>query len=468
MRISKHGWLIASLWALGVWFTFLTALSLVRYENYGSSYYDAGFYDHIIWKISQGDWGALTRTYHVEPVLYPLAAMYRVIADVRLLFVVQGFALGVTGIGLHRIASRHWKSASAGFLFTVIYLFSPYLGAISLDFHPLALSIPFLVFAFDAAELKHYRTASVLLLLALFCKEDVGLAVSSFGIYFYLRSRWRTGLWWGIGGVLWMLVALFLVLNNPHSNRYDWLLKGNFQEILASLIELAPYRLSLLGILFIPWLFMPFLRPDVLAIGLLPLLAHLLSGHLPQLTVAYHYPANYAPFLIIAGILGSRVFWESLGRRETSHCRAIRLSRVVSVAALSLSTAVTFWLTTPLYSPDLINASSAKQGLELAKEYIAPNACLVTTSNIAIHYTHRTQIFLIGHEHPTCSLALFDLTRPHFLGFPDTQMHIPLEAACEYFAQGYAPIFYQEGALLLRQGAKPDDQIGAMLEKDCP
>jgi len=44
---------------------------------------------------------------------------------------------------------------------------------------------------------------SLLLLLALFCKEEIGFVVAAFGLYWYFAARWRTGLFWAGGGIAW-------------------------------------------------------------------------------------------------------------------------------------------------------------------------------------------------------------------------------------------------------------------------
>ena len=111
------------------------------------------------------------------------------------------------------------------------YLLYPALGFMNrFDFHSIVLAVPFLLFALDAQEHGRPKAATILIILAMACNEEVGLTVFALGLYLSLaRKRLKLGLTWAFIGLTWSLIAFFVVIPyfrgavNDVTLRYAWL-----------------------------------------------------------------------------------------------------------------------------------------------------------------------------------------------------------------------------------------------------
>src|SRR5205823_3959609 len=114
-----------------------------------------------------------------------------------------------------RLAGRYFPERWVPPLFAALWLLYPSVGWINRwDIHELAFAATFLVFAFEAADRRAWRQVDVWLLLAMLCKEEVGLNVALFSLY----SAWKFGrsrravLLWAVVGVSWFAVHGFIII----------------------------------------------------------------------------------------------------------------------------------------------------------------------------------------------------------------------------------------------------------------
>ncbi|MBK9054208.1 MAG: DUF2079 domain-containing protein [Chloroflexi bacterium] len=144
---------------------------------------------------------------HVAPVLLLVAPLYWLWSDARMLLIVQAIALCLGAIPVYWIAQRTLTTAYrqppaangqqpiAPFLpliFGLAYLLYPAIGFMNrFDFHTIVLATPILLFAWDAMDRGRDRLATVLILLALACNEEIGLSVFALGLYVALVRRQR-------------------------------------------------------------------------------------------------------------------------------------------------------------------------------------------------------------------------------------------------------------------------------------
>ena len=111
------------------------------------------------------------------------------------------------------------------------FLAYPPLGFLNrFDFHAEVLAIPLLIAAYERIDIDDLRSASVLMALSLFTKENLGVTVAMVGIMAgFCYKRWRFGLSWVLVGLAYSLVALLVVIpafrGEPSDSlaRYYWL-----------------------------------------------------------------------------------------------------------------------------------------------------------------------------------------------------------------------------------------------------
>jgi uncharacterized membrane protein len=285
-------------------------------------------------------------SYHVEPLLGPIALLYRLWEDPRLLLMLQTIviALGALPVyGLARLRLCHDDApgspicAYTVLIFPLIYLLAPSIEAANLsDFHAVALSPTFLLAAFYFLERDRLRWAFLFALLALLCKEEISLLVTMLGLYAALfRRRWILGMTLAAVGVGWFLLCVQVIL--PHFNglpgsaflvRYEQF-GESLGEVAGNLLrqpaifrnwlkrpEVLDYFKVLLG--SVGWLAL--LAPELLALAGPVLAANAFSSYPWMRSVGGHYSASITAFLVVAAIYGT----ERLGRGLVWSWRRIR------------------------------------------------------------------------------------------------------------------------------------------------
>jgi uncharacterized membrane protein len=259
---------------------------------------------------------------HVDPVIALFALPWLVWPDPAVLLIGQAGLVALSAWPVYRLGSRVLGDAPAAALCAAAALLYPPLQFAALDeFHPVTLAIPLLLFAFIFLEEDRRWLALPFLVLAALCKEDIPLVIALMGLYFALRKRRAWPLLITLGAGVYFLLAVAVVI--PHFNageasrflgRYEAggdsmrsLVAGLLAHPLRALrTALEPSGLAYLMKLLWPFGFTSLLSPLTFLISLPELLLNLLSSKPQQQSIAYHYVAGAAPFVIAAMVLGLR------------------------------------------------------------------------------------------------------------------------------------------------------------------
>ncbi len=473
-------WQVGAIVLAGSYIACFIWLTLGRHASYNSTAFDLAFYDQILWNTAQGRLMQFTLegvhqtnwAFHVEPILFLLAPLKWLLHDERWLLILQTLVLASGAWPVYRIARRTWKRDWAGAFFALLYLLTPTVGwSNTFDFHPLTLTTPLLLWALDQFELKHYRAFSLCLLLALLCKEEMGLVVACFGLYAWFAGRWRGGLVWGIVGVAWAVFGFFVIipgaqgtaLANQAILRYDWLFHGSLAEKIAYLTGPdTPNKLRFLFQLFLPLAFTSLLRPGILFIASPALALSLLSANPNQSSVYHHYMADVVPFLMIASIKGL------YGMNHWRRSMQPRLVQRIALVFCSIMTAGLFAVFGPLaYLPKeplapiyVLQSGASLAGLRAAEALVNDERCLTASNNIAAHYGQRRELYVIGiGDYTACDRVLVDLADTRFVSFGSPQAYI-----CGLLKSGWNAAFLQDNVLLVTREAAPSGLTDAARE----
>lgn len=355
---------------IAVWGIVLTGYAFIRHGRLNSSVYDFGIKSQVIWNTFQGEWFASTIEVehylgdHVQLIFVLLAPLFALWRDPRVLLLVQSLLLCTAGWPLFRIARRRLKHDGLALLVTAAYLLYPTVGFVNrFDFHALTFVIFFFLMAIDFLEQERLGWASVMLVLALATREEVGFTVFALGIYLALvRGRPWFGSVWAVLGVSWSAVALFVIIpafrggSSDSLGRYAWLgsdpvaMIGTIltrpQLVIDHLTE--PERLWFLVMILLPVGFLALLSPRILAVGIPALTYNLLSDVPSQSSIYFQYTAPLIPFVFLAlieGIEQLRVSGRRLGRRPVPWIAGWL------IVAIIVSWALENPFTTPIQSP---------------------------------------------------------------------------------------------------------------------
>ena len=179
-------------------FTVVTAWLAVRaHRNFGTWGFDMGIYDQALWLVARGRsfitvrglpvWG-----HHVNLVFLLLAPISWLGGGPAALVTVQALSLGAGALPVSFLTRDRLRSPWAGFAAGVAYLLYPPVGWLTwTNFHPEALSVSALLFAWWLATRRRWGWFAVAVFLALSTREEVGLQVAVMGAL--LLARWMFG-----------------------------------------------------------------------------------------------------------------------------------------------------------------------------------------------------------------------------------------------------------------------------------
>ena len=312
------------LWGIIIAFAIVfSAAALNRHAVFGTHGFDLGNVNQAVWQSAHGNLFAFTNmapienrlALHVEPILLAFVPFYWLgWGSPQLLLVAQAIIIALGALPMFLIA-RPKIGAWGGVAVSTAYLLYPALeAAVLFDFHAVALAPTFLLWGIYEleknfrAEKNDYRGAAIALVLAMACKEDMGLVVAMLGLYVGIsHKQWKVAsAIFGVG-MLWSLTAVFAIQplfaseGNIHAARYAWLADVFSQP------ELLWAQLGQVGVgaylweLFAPTGGLALLSPVTL-LPMLPSLAiNLLSTHALQWRAEeFHYAAPMAPFVFLA------------------------------------------------------------------------------------------------------------------------------------------------------------------------
>jgi uncharacterized membrane protein len=184
-------------------------LAIARQVSFRTQALDLGRVDQVIWNTSRGrplEYTPIPLTFtdeapdlsprsrladgRLELILIPLSALYWLWADPTWLIALQAIALASGAIPLYLLARTRLGDGAAALAITLAYLlYLPLHHIVLAGFSPTALMIPFLLWAWEAAEERRWRSYYLAAIIALLCGIDAALALLGMGLYFLLRGK---------------------------------------------------------------------------------------------------------------------------------------------------------------------------------------------------------------------------------------------------------------------------------------
>jgi uncharacterized membrane protein len=317
------------------------------------------------------------------------------------------------------------------------------------------------------------------MLLAVFTREEVGVAVAALGVYAAIACRRRLwGVAWGGIGLGWAVIALYVVI--PHFRegassdtlaRYAWL-GGEPGEIVRTLVT-KPWTLLethyhrvrrvFFGVqLLWPLAGLPLFGFGRLLVALPSLGLSITSSAISQNSIYFQYNAPILPIFFWAGVAGYR--------------RLVTRSGSAGVAILFLLTClVGANLADPAAWKDVDRPYTIVQGtaprpnveaFRRAARLIPPDADVLASNHLAAQLAARRQLTVLHllRPNPDASWIACDLTDTRHL---ESRREVAGLIRSWVADKGYRVAFLQDGILLLckdgpaEPGAK--ERLGAYL-----
>ncbi len=317
-----------------------TWLAVSRHNSFDSGGFDLGVYDQVVWNTLHGRIFFYTTTgqpllhlsNHADPILLLLAPFYLIHSGPETLLLLQALVIGLGGLPVFWLAWQKLKSSVVALCLLAAYLLYPPLQVATLsDFHPPALAVGFLLFAFYFLVRRNLWGTLIFAVLAMACKEQIPLVVFLMGLFafFYYRQR-KMGLILGGLAVVWFLVVMYWVIpafsvTGGHIFLdYYADLGSSPGEIIVTAVTRPdlvirnlwqPAKLQYLRDILAPFAFLPLLGLPVLLIGSPAFAINLLSAKSAMYDATQgHYSADLAPWVVLAAIYGLGYFRNVAGR----------------------------------------------------------------------------------------------------------------------------------------------------------
>jgi len=246
---------------------------------------------------------------HFHPILVLLGPVYAVFPHAFALLVVQAVLIGVSVVGVGRLAGRvtgRWGAITVAAAYGLSWGIQ---GAVAFQFHEIAFALPLLAFALDAVIARRALAAAAWAVPLVFVKEDLGLTVAVLGAIIAVTMDRRVGIALAGWGVAWFVLATTVIL--PAFNRdarWDYASKldagGALADPLGTVVGLlAAPKLETVAFLLLAGALIAVRSPLLLLV--VPTLAwRFLSPTEAYWAPGYHYDAVLMPIVFAAAIDG--------------------------------------------------------------------------------------------------------------------------------------------------------------------
>jgi uncharacterized membrane protein len=400
-------------------------LSFIRHDDLKSYLNDLGGFDQLIWMLLNGDvaGASLRLGVHFDPILVAFVPPYAIYASPKILLFVQSLALALGGIPIYLLAREKLTSRLAASIFMGSYLLHPVIQYANLyDFHPVTLAVPLLSFAFYFLEKEKYGLLSVLVFLAIFCKEQISLIVFMFGIYIlFVKKNKVVGFSVAALGLFsfsiimgWVIPFFSPTGKHPLLYRYDWL-GGDLYQIsktllLHPLIVFATMmtwdRAIYFLLLILPLGPIPVLGFPVLLMALPDLFINSLSSAPLMHSIFFYHWSTVMPFIYFSAILGVGL----IQKNWQPHAIFIYIGLMSLILWLFVSPSFP-------YSKNVWEATwSVSENAKLlreVKQMIPAEGSLSVQNNLGAHFSQRKYIYTFPARSESVDYVVVNIYNPY-------------------------------------------------------
>ncbi len=401
--------------AVIAYFLFFSVITVMRHSSFNSTAYDLGIFDQTIWGYSHGEMllntvrGINLLGDHMHPILFLFAPLYKFLPMPEGLLVLQSLALALGALPIYWMARKRIGQTAAA-LISFSYLLYPSLQYINMfDFHPEALAIPMLLFAFYFVDVRKYAAAIAMLILTGLSKEHFPLAMASVGAYIFLAQKKRKlGLLLAAAGIIWFIINFKILLPHfageaayAHIRGYEYLGNSLGEAAKNAVLHpqliiwhlLAPDKISYLALLLFPagaavvaLLGLPYL---LLAAPFLAI--NLLRSQDLTTAILYQHNAELIPFIYFAVIMGAQSLTKLLSLLKLNN-RKIAVGIFVLLTAITAAAAYGPFTTVYNIKEFIPNEHAAAGKLLLAE---IPLGSSVSADPLLLpHLTHRKEAYM--------------------------------------------------------------------------
>ncbi len=354
---------------------------------------------------------------HMSPLLFLITPFFAIFQRVETILVAQTVLLAIGAVPIFLLAKEKFGSGAHGLAFAAIFLLNPALHGINLfDFHPIAMVVPMLLFAFYFLHKENDGYFALFAILSLMAEEEVAFSVFMLGLYALWKRRFAAGAFAITSSIVWFVLIVYVIMPMLHGGPYMFtgyygnIPGGRVHEkalnllfspgLFVSTISM-PSKLVYLAKLFSPVGFVSLLSPATLLLVLPGLLQNLLTNNPGQHLLVGQYNSISIAFIFISAIFGAfnltlhvSEFLEKRNFKNTFQMvSAVVLVLLLLVTAAVGSTVSEFPLKKMFRIGDFVTNERTASLDELASR-IPDGASVSVSDGLSPHVAGREQLYL--------------------------------------------------------------------------
>ncbi len=393
---EKHSFRLFILYSLLLGVLYST-LSIVRHNHFQSGAFDLGLYDQAVWKFGHmlGAYNTVKERIlfgdHFVLTLPVFGILFYLWDNVRILLIVQAFAIASSAIPIFLIAKKRLASSMAACCVGIMYsLFYGIQYGVYFDFHPIIIGVAVLSWLAYFWEYDKRLLFWITLVVGLATQENMGIAIAGLAAIFFFRKKyWKTAIIVGILGIAYSLLSIKIsALFSPVGYQYLPQLPTSISQAFAQLFDSEEKRQVWLYS-YSTFSFLPLLSLGSVIAVLADLSQYFVTG--PEFARMWspfmHHRAILAPFLVLGTI-------DVLAFLRKRKIRVVYVSVVLLGVSLILQYVFHFplnKLTKSAYWKEEPWMQDARQLLSL----VPKNASVASQQNLVPHLSHRNEIYLV-------------------------------------------------------------------------
>jgi uncharacterized membrane protein len=443
---------------------------LFRHWNFGSSAFDLGIFDQVVWHLSRFEApGSSIRGFsnflgdHFFPVVALFAPFYWISPGPATLIVVQALGSAVSIVPVYLFARSRLPAGPALGMAIAYGCFWGIQRAIAFDVHETAFSPLVIAVAILAMDRRRWPLFWISIVAMLFIKEDHIPLVAGFGMLLVIQGEWRRGLVAIAGGVAAMVAVVGVVIpafndlgGYEYTSSYLGVLADPWRIPLAMVSP--PIKIETALLWFAPFAFLSLASP--LALLIVPFaLIRFLSDSPNHWGTLFHYSAPLAPIVAMSAADGLARIARHLTERAAHRLVAWAAAVCVLFAAI-LPGRQPLWR---VFAPEHYRASpSALVGRSLLS-MIPAGASVVAQAAVVPHLSLRDRIYVLNDRAPDADYVLACESLSPWPAAAFDELRRLLE---DRKTGGYEVMVERDGWTLLRHRSPSEIAIGRWLDTD--
>jgi len=383
------------------------SISLNRFWQYESGYYDFGIFDRAIWLASKFKPpvidhfvvpGKIIFADHFNPSIFLFSPIYWFTSKSEAILMVQAIVVAGSGFILFFIGKRILKNSLIVLMVvTAYFLYTGLQNAVLYDFHEVTAMTLFLMLAYWAIFNGRKKLFFLFFAITLGFKESlallgVGLAVF---IFFYKKDWRKISIIVLALSLIWGYIAAKIIIPHFSGGFYYYAQQlpmntGDFiSQLYTPFIKIKTVYLTLLS-----FLCLPLMSPPSIFIILTNFVNRFLTDAPTRWDLGLHYNAEIAPTLGIATLLALNLIKSKLGQT------------VVHIAAFLLLTISFIMYRFILHGPFMLathpafyNHTKNFQFLDKMMTVVPSNVTVAAQNNLASRLLHEKEIWMLSENY---------------------------------------------------------------------